>query len=327
MDVERMRRRMELTDDQESEQELEEEESSSDESNHDKEEEEEEKWDQLTMGEKLAKMREIKLQQHKQQEREEEEEEMSDEEEEEFDQPNQKRRRRLSTQEYEEEEEYETTTIKKKKRRKDRPRLMNSKRPVSHIRHDLFSTNQSSSNMKKEYRDPRFDSLSTKAFNSQIFDTNYGLVVDQVQGEELRSLKHLFSKTKNDSTKSRLESQIAQLTQRIVEREREQQFQAKMTSIKREETQKVREHGKKPFYLKRSKIKEMRKDIQFEDLKNRKKLGKYMQKKKKKKQLQNEHHLKNLTKRSSSYNKKKRKIRSSSNPSSNKPKKSHYGPS
>ena len=324
-----------MADDQESDQ-KEEEESSSDKSNHDQEleeesssdesnhvkEEEEEKWDQLTMGEKLAKMREIKLQQ---QEREEEEEEMSDEEEEKFDQPNQKRR--LSTQEYEEEDEYETTTIKKKKRRKDRPRLMNSKRPVSHIRHDLFSTNQSSSNMKKEYRDPRFDSLSTKAFNSQIFDTNYGLVVDQVQGEELRSLKHLFSKTKNDSTKSRLESQIAQLTQRIVEREREQQFQAKMTSIKREETQKVREHGKKPFYLKRSKIKEMRKDIQFEDLKNRKKLGKYMQKKKKKKQLQNEHHLKNLTKRSSSYNKKKRKIRSSSNSSSNKLIKSHYGPS
>jgi ribosomal RNA-processing protein 36 len=56
----------------------------------------------------------------------------------------------------------------------------------------------------------------------------------------------------------------------------------KLDEIKEDERKKVRELGKKPYFLKQSKIKEIATEERYADLKSRGKLKKYLDRKQKK---------------------------------------------
>jgi len=169
--------------------------------------------------------------------------------------------------------------LRKKRSSKHVPAEMSSKRPPKKYR-DILET--SGMNTKASYKphDPRFSDLNGR-FSSSHFLNNYKFLDDQ-QEQELRVLGNVLKKGKVKSTSKAeaLKEQYTQGKQEMTERRRVMRALEKGKEIRAAEREKVKA-GKRPFFLKKSTMKDVMLEDKFEQLKKEGKLRKFMEKKRK----------------------------------------------
>ena len=157
---------------------------------------------------------------------------------------------------------------------KDGPIELSSKRPVSRFRQVLTS--------KRQSRDPRFSSKSG-SLNPSVYSQSYGFI-SNLQDSELKELEKAKSKTKVQSEAESISKLIQSIKSRKEAKINASASQEIKRSWKKQEMERVSQ-GKKPFYLKKTKLKEMELIQKYKSLKESgdKVLEKYMEKKRKKK--------------------------------------------
>ncbi|XP_063713950.1 ribosomal RNA processing protein 36 homolog [Symsagittifera roscoffensis] len=106
-------------------------------------------------------------------------------------------------------------------------------------------------------RDPRFDDLSG-TFNEEFFDENYKFL-SEIKEQELKELQKQQKKAKTDDEKQH----ISRLVQKFKEEKRsrnKREVTREIVSKNLDEQIAQLEDGKKPFYLKKNKLKELVKE-------------------------------------------------------------------
>lgn len=159
-----------------------------------------------------------------------------------------------------------------KRENKNRPMEMSSKRPVYHSK-DTIPVK------KKTTRDPRFDDLSGE-FNEHYFKTNYSFVFD-IKAREKEKIKKKIKKEKNPEKKEELRN----LLNRIEQQDQAEKQKDKRKELEKEWKKKEKshvEHGKKPYFLKKTDLRKLELAEKYKELQKSGKLEKYLSKKRKK---------------------------------------------
>lgn len=162
-----------------------------------------------------------------------------------------------------------------KRENKNRPSEISSKiepslKKIKKIKSPIKETEQ------KKSIDPRFDSLYGE-FDKRIFQQNYKFLDDVKTKERKKLQKKLKQKGGNEK-----KDKIKLLLQRIDNQDREKQKIEAQEKIKLELRQKRAEalkEGKKPQFLKKRETKILQLVGQYEDLKDKGKLGKHIKQK------------------------------------------------
>ncbi len=186
---------------------------------------------------------------------------------------------------------------KKARANKNRPSEISSRRPVSQFR---VAPGLAASS-KKAVRDPRFDEHGT--FNEAAWRKSYDFVfakqrdeVDEMKarlaesssaskkikkrgsGEKRRTLR---TRVLEDDEAASLKFELSRAQNRLREDERRQLQRSVRSEMRKEELDAVRA-GKKPFFAKKSVLKERELTARFESLQKEGKLEKYLAKRRKK---------------------------------------------
>jgi ribosomal RNA-processing protein 36 len=166
----------------------------------------------------------------------------------------------------------------------ERPQELSSKRPQVRAVPVISA--------KPKFRDPRFDPLVSAAVNRRALEKDFAFIHDYKQ-DELKELEKAIANERNpDKIKEYNDmvsvyvgwTSLAFLTrlqkQEIRNHERNVRVNQKLEEMKKEEYSKV-EKGKMPFFLKKSKVKELYVQDKFEELKKEGRLQSYLAKKRK----------------------------------------------
>ncbi|XP_029671740.1 ribosomal RNA processing protein 36 homolog isoform X2 [Formica exsecta] len=159
-----------------------------------------------------------------------------------------------------------------KRENKNRPREISAKKPVSRFR-ELVSVK------KVVVRDPRFDSLCG-TFDEKVFKHSYAFIND-LRKNDLETLKNELK----EATDPKTIKKIKYLIQRFENQLREEKKRREKEEKKREEKKEVQElikRGEKPVFKKKSEQKILDLVSQYEELKNKGKLKKHIQRLRKK---------------------------------------------
>jgi ribosomal RNA-processing protein 36 len=130
--------------------------------------------------------------------------------------------------------------------------------------------------------DPRFSEMAGK-YDPKIFMKSYEFL-DQQQAEEISRLEMVVKKKSSQQSGKRamtLKDKLDKGKQQLIERRRYLKQTAKMSEIHKIERAKVAD-GKKPFFMKKSAIKDVMMDERFDELKKSNKLKDFLEKKRKK---------------------------------------------
>ncbi|KAF2755184.1 DUF947-domain-containing protein [Pseudovirgaria hyperparasitica] len=160
----------------------------------------------------------------------------------------------------------------RKRSSKHAPAIQSSKKPVTR-RRTVLETH------KRVSRDPRFDPLSGPPKSSDSLSRKYAFLKDY-RADEIAELKNAQKKSKDATYKEDLKKQITSMENRA----KAQAAKDKEQEVKREHRKKEKEaieHGKKPFYLKRSEIKQQALVEKYNSM-NAKSRDKLMQRRRKK---------------------------------------------
>ncbi|KAJ9071104.1 rRNA biogenesis protein rrp36 [Entomophthora muscae] len=160
---------------------------------------------------------------------------------------------------------------KKTKKSSNKPIEITATRPVGRFRQvvDLPS---------KNIRDPRFDHFCGK-FNEDLFKKSYHFVED-VKKQELEDLKHTIKKTKDASAAKNLQNKLdRELTRMRSEKDTEARAALKR-KVKKEEQELIKK-GKKPFYLKKSALRQIELTEKFNEAKGKSNFDKVLEKRRK----------------------------------------------
>lgn len=172
-----------------------------------------------------------------------------------------------------EEQERLAKKLKQYKRTKSMPAELSSKIPVSWKRSDIMPVK------KQIARDPRFDSLSGR-FNSDMFKKSYSFL-EQLKTTEMEMLQNEIKSVQDVKERGKLERAL----EIMVQRQKAEQRKAKQQEIAREwrkgEIERVK-HGKNPYFLKKSKIKEIELKQKYDELQSSGRLNTFLKKKRKK---------------------------------------------
>ncbi|OMJ12808.1 rRNA biogenesis protein RRP36 [Smittium culicis] len=160
-----------------------------------------------------------------------------------------------------------------KKKTKNAPSEMSSKRPVSRFRAVVPVKSD------KPY-DPRFDK-ATGHFNKDLFEKSYSFLNDY-RASEVEEIQNKISKLKNKDTQKveEYESMLKQIKSKMLT----DVNKTKLNDIRKEHRKREKElveQGKKPFFLKKSTVKQIELSERFEKLKGTKKLDMLLEKKRK----------------------------------------------
>jgi ribosomal RNA-processing protein 36 len=132
--------------------------------------------------------------------------------------------------------------------------------------------------VKREYRDPRFESLSGPLDETKL-QKAYSFL-DEYREDEMKELKSAIKKTKDESERERLKRALLSMESRKKAQERKRK-EAEILDKHRKEEKELVKQGKKPFYLKKT---EQRKRLlvdRFSELKG-KQLDRVLERRRKK---------------------------------------------
>ncbi|KAG2488489.1 hypothetical protein HYH03_012993 [Edaphochlamys debaryana] len=160
-----------------------------------------------------------------------------------------------------------------KRDNKDRPQEMSSKRPVGRFREVIQVPH-------KETRDPRFDSTSGPP-PTDAFRRNYAFLYNETLPAEKEELRAKLKKEKNPKFKARIQAQLQRVDGALREEGLRRRTAKLETEWKTKEKQAVA-GGKNPFFLKDADKKRLQLLAKYQELKERGKLDKFMEKRRKK---------------------------------------------
>ncbi len=162
--------------------------------------------------------------------------------------------------------------IVKKRKNKNRPMETSSKHTVSR-RKKVVSV------AKTTARDPRFDNLSGE-FNETYFQQAYGFL-SKMKDDEKQKLKKRFEKEQDPEAKNKIGSVLKRLSQHE-KVEADKKKSKELQKIHKDKEKDQVQHGKKPFYLKKSETKNLELAERFRELRKSGKVEQYLSKKRKK---------------------------------------------
>jgi ribosomal RNA-processing protein 36 len=119
---------------------------------------------------------------------------------------------------------------------------------------------------KREYRDPRFDSLEGPIDETKIRHA-YSFL-DQYRDDEMKELKNTIKTTKDDDAKEKLKRALLSMESRKKAQVRKDKEQEVLDKHRKEEKELVKQ-GKQPFYLKKAEQKKRVLLDQYGDLKGK----------------------------------------------------------
>ncbi|GIL84183.1 hypothetical protein Vretimale_15828 [Volvox reticuliferus] len=156
---------------------------------------------------------------------------------------------------------------------KDRPVEMSSKRPVGRFREVIQVP-------RKKACDPRFDSTAGPP-PVDAFRRRYSFLYNEMLPQEKAELQNKLKKERNPNQRSRLQSQL----QRVEAAMRDEDLRRRTQKLESEWKSKERgavAAGKTPYFLKASDKKRLALLAKYQELKERGKLDKFMEKRRKK---------------------------------------------
>lgn len=156
---------------------------------------------------------------------------------------------------------------------KHMPSEMSSTKPVSRFREISVDASQK----RKRSIDPRFNELNGK-YSEKHFYNNYKFL-DGYQEDEVSKLERAYKKVKSADTKQVLKRELVERKQQMKSRRHKLAVQDRLAEIKRQEKAKVAAGIKKPYFLKKSEMKDIALEEKYSELKKSGELKKYMQKK------------------------------------------------
>ncbi|KNA20894.1 hypothetical protein SOVF_048140 [Spinacia oleracea] len=159
---------------------------------------------------------------------------------------------------------------KSKRANKNRPMEVSSKKPVSRFREVIQVP-------KKVVRDPRFESLCG-TLDEEGFKKRYKFIYDENLPSEKEELKKLLGSSKDPEVIEELRNRISLIDKQL----RSDSTKLRRDQILSEQKKRVREavkQGKRPFYIKKSEVREQMHKEKYNKLKESGKLDSFMEKK------------------------------------------------
>ncbi|KNA08202.1 hypothetical protein SOVF_164620 [Spinacia oleracea] len=159
---------------------------------------------------------------------------------------------------------------KSKRANKNRPMEVSSKKPVSRFREVIQVP-------KKVVRDPRFESLCG-TLDEEGFKKRYKFIYEENLPVEKEELKKLLGSSKDPEVIEKLRNQISVIDKQM----KSDSIQLRRDQILSEQKKRVREavkQGKRPFYIKKSEVREQMHIEKYNKLKDSGKLDSFMEKK------------------------------------------------
>lgn len=159
-----------------------------------------------------------------------------------------------------------------KRENKNRPREESAKKPVSRFKEIIH--------VKKNIpRDPRFDSLCG-TFDQKRFKKAYGFITEMKEND-LKELRKQLNDTKDPKKIKKIKYLIQRLENQLHEEKRKREEEEKKYQEKKELIEVMR-RGEKPVFKKKSEKRFLNLVSQYEELKNKGKLKKHIQRMRKK---------------------------------------------
>eukprot|EP00090_Calanus_glacialis_P035504 TRINITY_DN60601_c0_g1_i1.p1 TRINITY_DN60601_c0_g1~~TRINITY_DN60601_c0_g1_i1.p1 ORF type:complete len:402 (-),score=176.42 TRINITY_DN60601_c0_g1_i1:32-1237(-) len=159
-----------------------------------------------------------------------------------------------------------------KRENKNRPREMSSKKTVGRFREVVQVA-------KVQQRDPRFDPLCGE-FDEKLFKDNYKFV-NEMKSQDLTFLKKQI-REEEDPERRKSIKYLIQRTENQLRQEAQNKVKEQELAVERDQKKDQLEAGVKPFYVSKSKQKEIKLVDQYEKLKQSGGLDNYIRKKTKK---------------------------------------------
>ncbi|GLI66249.1 hypothetical protein VaNZ11_009999 [Volvox africanus] len=156
---------------------------------------------------------------------------------------------------------------------KDRPQEMTSKRPVGRFR-EVIQVPQNGA------RDPRFDSTGGPP-PTDAFRRRYSFLYNEMLPQEKAELQKKLKKEKSPNLRARLQSQLQRVETAMRDEDLRRRTQKLESEWKSKESSAVAA-GKAPYFLKASDKKQLALLAKYQELKERGKLDKFMEKRRKK---------------------------------------------
>jgi ribosomal RNA-processing protein 36 len=171
----------------------------------------------------------------------------------------------------------------KKKKNKNAPRELSSKMQVKKIPNVTKAYQKN----KQQSRDPRFNDFDGPIEESMknSLEKKYGFVRDMQQKEIERYKEQLHDSDLDPEAKKNIQRTMSRIVTKLKNKEHEDIVEQVKHDYYESEKKKVAETGKKPFFLKDSKLKELVNKRKREELSGGK-LDAYMKKKRKKAKTQ-----------------------------------------
>ena len=171
-----------------------------------------------------------------------------------------------------------------KRENKNRPREMSSKKTVGRFREVVQVA-------KVQKRDPRFDPLCGE-FDEKLFKDNYKFV-NEIKSQDLTFLKKQL-REEEDPERRKSIKYLIQRTENQLRQEAQNKMKEEQENAEKNEKKEQLQSGVKPFYISKSKQKEMKLVDQYEKLKESGGLDKYIRKKTKKNLVKDRKKFENL---------------------------------
>ncbi len=157
-------------------------------------------------------------------------------------------------------------------KKNERPTEISAKKPVSRFRNVMQDT------ARNKFVDPRFNDLCGE-FRPEIYNTAYAFI-DEYKKDDLKVLNAAYAKEQDEEAKEELKMHIQRERDAIARREHELMVKKKIAIAKKQEVEAVRK-GKTPYFLKKSKIRELELEAKYEQVKSKGNLSNYLQKRRK----------------------------------------------
>jgi len=171
-----------------------------------------------------------------------------------------------------------------KRENKNRPREMSSKKTVGRFREVVQVA-------KVQKRDPRFDPLCGE-FDEKLFKDNYKFV-NEIKSQDLTFLKKQL-REEEDPERRKSIKYLIQRTENQLRQEAQNKMKEEQEAAEKNEKKEQLQSGVKPFYISKSKQKEIKLVDQYEKLKESGGLDKYIRKKTKKNLVKDRKKFENL---------------------------------
>ncbi|XP_073525078.1 ribosomal RNA processing protein 36 homolog [Phyllobates terribilis] len=164
---------------------------------------------------------------------------------------------------------------------KSRPLEMSSKKPVPFLRKVVPAK-------KRMQRDPRFDDLSGE-FKPEVFEKTFGFL-DDIKKKEKETLEKKLQKTRDPALREPLIQLLRRMDQQEKAAKQKQRLREKEAEFKRQQRERAQQ-GKKPLYLKKSDIRKLELVDQYQELKRKGKVEKFLSKKRKRNSIKDRRRL------------------------------------